>query len=101
MLSLASLIEPDFVKIATGVFRRFDEEVLSQSFVYTAGSTCTVALVFGDALVVINTGDSDAVLCRAGVPKMLTVQHKASDLEEVRGQGLRIGYAYVWCGVHA
>ncbi len=49
-----------------------------------AGSTCTVATVFGDALIVANVGDSDAILCRKGVPHMLSFQHKASDPEERR-----------------
>lgn len=47
-----------------------------------AGSTCTVATVFGDALIVANIGDSDAILCRKGVPHMLSYQHKASDEAE-------------------
>ncbi len=49
-----------------------------------AGSTCTVATVFGDALIVANVGDSDAILCRKGVPHMLSFQHKASDPDERR-----------------
>ena len=50
--------------------------------VVQAGSTCTVATVFGDALIVANIGDSDAILCRKGVPYMLSYQHKASDEAE-------------------
>lgn len=83
-LSMASMVLPDFVRIATSVFRKFDAEVLSQGFIDTAGSTCTIATLFGDALIVINTGDSDAVLCRRGEPRRLTVQHKAGDLAEAQ-----------------
>lgn len=83
-VSKATLVDPDFHRIATGVFRRFDEEVMSQGFLETAGSTCTVATLFGDALVVMNVGDSDAVLCRAGEPRRLSVQHKAADPSEAQ-----------------
>jgi protein phosphatase 2C len=55
---------------------------LPHVLVLQAGSTCTVATVFGDALVVANVGDSDAILCRKGVPHMLSFQHKASDESE-------------------
>ncbi len=41
-----------------------------------------MATVFGDALIVANVGDSDAVLCRSGLPHMLSYQHKASDFAE-------------------
>jgi serine/threonine protein phosphatase PrpC len=83
-LSMANLVQPDFHNIATSVFRNIDAEVLSQGFLETAGSTCTVATLFGDALIVINTGDSDAVLCRNGEPKKLTVAHKAADPSEAQ-----------------
>jgi serine/threonine protein phosphatase PrpC len=83
-LSMANLVQPDFHKIATSVFRNIDAEILSQGFLETAGSTCTIATLFGDALIVINTGDSDAVLCRNGEPKKLTVAHKAADPSEAQ-----------------
>jgi serine/threonine protein phosphatase PrpC len=64
------------------VFLEFDKEVLAQDFVKSAGSTCTIATIFGDALILANVGDSDAFLCRDGIARRLTVHHKAIDPQE-------------------
>jgi hypothetical protein len=42
------------------------------------GSTAVVAVVGPNRVVVANSGDSRAVLCRAGVPVPLSVDHKVS-----------------------
>ena len=77
-------LRPYFHKLITEVFLDFDKEVLSQKFVQSAGSTCTIATIFGDALVIANVGDSDAFLCRDGIARRLTVHHKAIDPQESR-----------------
>jgi serine/threonine protein phosphatase PrpC len=73
---------PDFSVLVRDVFLEFDKEVLAQNFVKSAGSTCTIATIFGDALVLANVGDSDAYLCRDGIARRLTVHHKAIDPQE-------------------
>lgn len=47
-----------------------------------AGSTCVVAVVRGDKLVVANAGDSRAVLCRRGEAIDLSRDHKPTDEDE-------------------
>ena len=47
-----------------------------------AGSTCVVAVVRGDDLIVANAGDSRAVLCRRGTAVALSRDHKPMDDDE-------------------
>lgn len=47
-----------------------------------AGSTCVVAVVRGDNLVVANAGDSRAVLCRRGQAVEMSRDHKPMDEDE-------------------
>lgn len=42
------------------------------------GSTAVVAVITSEKIVVSNSGDSRAVLCRNGVPIPLSVDHKVS-----------------------
>ena len=47
-----------------------------------AGSTCVVAVLRGDKLVVANAGDSRAVLCRQGQAVEMSRDHKPMDEDE-------------------
>uniref|UniRef100_A0A0E0L3C7 protein-serine/threonine phosphatase n=1 Tax=Oryza punctata TaxID=4537 RepID=A0A0E0L3C7_ORYPU len=59
------------------------------------GSTAVVAVVGPNRVVVANSGDSRAVLCRAGVPVPLSVDHKPDrpdELERIQAAGGRVIY---------
>ncbi|XP_066166391.1 probable protein phosphatase 2C 49 isoform X1 [Oryza sativa Japonica Group] len=59
------------------------------------GSTAVVAVVGPNRVVVANSGDSRAVLCRAGVPVPLSVDHKPDrpdELERIKAAGGRVIY---------
>uniref|UniRef100_A0A0D9WH97 protein-serine/threonine phosphatase n=1 Tax=Leersia perrieri TaxID=77586 RepID=A0A0D9WH97_9ORYZ len=59
------------------------------------GSTAVVAVVGPTRVVVANSGDSRAVLCRAGVPVPLSVDHKPDrpdELERIKSAGGRVIY---------
>ncbi|KAL5229688.1 hypothetical protein ABZP36_028464 [Zizania latifolia] len=57
------------------------------------GSTAVVAVVGPNRVVVANSGDSRAVLCRGGVPVPLSVDHKPDrpdELERIQAAGGRV-----------
>lgn len=64
-----------------------------------SGSTVAVSLIVDDNLVTGNVGDSEIVLCRGGVAKLLTVKHtlsaSESEVERVKACGGRIFHARV------
>lgn len=70
------LLEASFDELETNVLK------LSQEVGCRDGTTaCTVTIV-GDTIYCANTGDSRAVLCRAGVPVPLSTDHKPHNADE-------------------
>lgn len=67
------------------------------------GSTAVTAiLINGEKLIVANVGDSQAVLCRDGLAKQITVDHDPQgekDAVESRG-GFVLKGPDTWCTVH-
>nr|CCC90095.1 putative protein phosphatase 2C [Trypanosoma congolense IL3000] len=59
-----------------------------------SGSTCAVALIVDDTLITGNVGDSEIVLCRGGLPVILSTKHSLQDNvaegERVKACGGRI-----------
>ncbi|KAA0175971.1 hypothetical protein FNF27_02692 [Cafeteria roenbergensis] len=68
------------------LMRSIDEWVLSrrETMGDTAGTCLAAATIVGDALVVFNVGDCEAVLSVRGRPKELSRPHKASSEAEVK-----------------
>lgn len=62
---------------------RVDAEVLSRAEWKYQGSTCVGVLLFDDAIISLNVGDSRAILCRGGEAVELTRDHKPNDPEEL------------------
>lgn len=62
---------------------RVDAEVLARPEWKYQGSTCVGVLLFDDAIISLNVGDSRAILCRGGEAVELTRDHKPNDPEEL------------------
>jgi serine/threonine protein phosphatase PrpC len=81
--------EPDFRRLFSFVLQELDADVLAEArrnpdrIPATAGTCAVAATFYGDALIVANVGDCEAVLCRGGQPYELTCPHKASRDTEV------------------
>ena len=79
--------EPDFRRLLTYVLQALDAEVMRHTAAVggTSTGTCVVlAMLYGDALVVGNVGDSEAWLCRSGRPYELSSVHQPANPAESR-----------------
>jgi serine/threonine protein phosphatase PrpC len=53
-----------------------DESMLEEELAQRCGSTATLVMLAGGSVHCANVGDSYAVLCRSGQPRVLTTAHR-------------------------
>eukprot|EP00397_Hematodinium_sp_SG-2012_P007323 GEMP01007367.1.p1 GENE.GEMP01007367.1~~GEMP01007367.1.p1 ORF type:complete len:440 (-),score=116.00 GEMP01007367.1:2365-3624(-) len=74
-------------------FEKIENEVLAEGTGYLNGTTACAGVIQGNKLVVVNLGDSQALLCRDGVLHELTSVHRPTNENErtrIEKEGARV-----------